>query len=104
MNKLPTAIALLFFTCSVAIVHADRIDNLIQQIGSTNDEERAEAADALARIGGARVEKQFREMLASTSPERRQMAVVGLLQVSSADEDLERVHAALKDGDATVRW
>lgn len=95
---------LLLFLLLAVSVHADRIDNLVQQIGSTNEEERAEAADALARIGGARVEKQFREMLASTNPERRQMAVVGLLQVSSADEDLERVHAALKDGDATVRW
>ena len=83
---------------------ADRIDNLVKQIGSTNDEERAEAADALTRIGGPRVEKQFREMLASSNPERRQMAVIGLLQVSDADEDVERVHAALKDDNSTVRW
>jgi TolA-binding protein len=76
----------------------------VKQIGSTNEEERAEATDALARIGGARAEKQFREMLASSNPERRQMAVVGLLQVSDADDNLERVHAALKDEDSTVRW
>ena len=86
------------------MARADRIDDLVKQIGSTNDEERAEAADTLARIGGSRVEKQFREMLASTNPERRQMAVVGLLQISGADEDLERVHAALKDENSTVRW
>lgn len=83
---------------------ADRIDTLIGQLGDTNDEVRAEAADGLARIGGARAEKQFREMLSSGNPERRQMAVVGLLQVSDADSDLELVHARLKDENSTVRW
>ena len=87
-----------------SVARADRVDDLVKQIGSTNDEERAEAADALTRIGGARVEKQFRDMLASSNPERRQMAVVGLLQVSDADEDVERVHVALKDENSTVRW
>ena len=96
-------VCLLLFTIASA-ARADRIDDLVKQIGSTNDEERAEAADALTRIGGDRVEKQFREMLASSNPERRQMAVVGLLQVSDTDEDLERAHAALKDENSTVRW
>lgn len=97
-------VVVILMLCCALPVRADRIDDLVKQIGSTNDEERAEAADALAHIGGARAEKQFREMLASSSPERRQMAVVGLLQVSEADEDLERVHAALKDENSTVRW
>jgi TolA-binding protein len=90
--------------CGTLTARADRIDDLVKQIGSTNEEDRADAVDALARIGGDRVEKQFREMLASSNPERRQMAVIGLLQVSEADEDVERVHAALKDENSTVRW
>jgi tetratricopeptide (TPR) repeat protein len=88
----------------VSIGRADRIDDLIQQIGSTNDEERAEAVEKLTQVGGARVEKQFRQMLESKNPEQRQMAVVGLLPVSDADEDLERVRSRLKDEDPTVRW
>ncbi len=83
---------------------ADQVDDLIKQLGSTNDEDRAEAADALAHVGGTRVEKQFREMLTSPSPERRQVAVMGLLQVSDADEDLQRVRACLKDENSVVRW
>src|ERR1041385_6545007 len=89
---------------SVGIARADRIDDLVKQLGSTNEEDRAEAADTLARVGGSRVEKEFRDMLKSSSPERRQVAVVGLLQVSDADEDLERVHACLKDENSVVRW
>jgi TolA-binding protein len=97
-------VVIVLMLCGALTVHADRVDDLVKQIGSTNEEERAEAVDALARIGGSRVEKQFREMLASSNPERRQMAVIGLLQVSDADEDLERVHATLKDENSTVRW
>jgi periplasmic divalent cation tolerance protein len=97
------AAALLLFA-SIGLAHADQVDDLIKQLGTTNDEDRAEAADALAHVGGTRVEKQFREMIASPSPERRQVAVVGLLQVSDADEDLERVHACLKDENQVVRW
>ncbi|MGD0060688.1 MAG: divalent cation tolerance protein CutA [Verrucomicrobiia bacterium] len=89
---------------SVGLAHADQVDDLIKQLGSTNDEDRAEAADALAHVGGTRVEKQFREMLTSSSVERRQVAVVGLLQVSDADEDLQRVRACLKDENQVVRW
>jgi periplasmic divalent cation tolerance protein len=89
---------------SVSVARADQVDDLIKQLGSTNDEERAEAADALTHVGGARVEKQFREMLTSSSVERRQVAVVGLLQVSNSDEDLERVHGCLKDENSVVRW
>jgi uncharacterized protein involved in tolerance to divalent cations/TolA-binding protein len=100
-----TKIAAAFLVlASVGIARADQVDDLIKQLGSTNDETRAEAADALAHVGGARVEKQFREMLTSSSPERRQVAVVGLLQVSDADEDLARVRACLKDENQTVRW
>jgi TolA-binding protein len=87
-----------------SLARADRIDDLVKQIGSTNDEQRADAVEMLTQIGGARVEKQFRQMLESKNPEQRQMAVVGLLQISDADEDLERVRARLKDEDSTVRW
>src|SRR5438876_5110306 len=83
---------------------ADVFDDWVKQLGSTNEETRAEAADKIAQIGGPRAEKQFRDMVASDNPERRQMAVVGLLQVSDADEDLERVRARLKDENSTVRW
>jgi periplasmic divalent cation tolerance protein len=96
-------VALLLFA-SVGTARADRVDDLVKQLGSTNDEERANAADALTHIGGERVEKQFREMLGSSSPEKRQVAVTGLLQVSDAEEDLERAHAALKDDNSVVRW
>jgi periplasmic divalent cation tolerance protein len=89
---------------SVGLARADQVDDLIKQLGSTNDEDRAEAADALAHVGGTRVEKEFREMLTSSSVERRQVAVVGLLQVSDADEDLQRVRACLKDENQEVRW
>lgn len=83
---------------------ADGFDALVRQLGSTNDETRADAASKIAQIGGARAEKQFRAMLESDSPERRQMAVVGLLQVSDAPEDLERVRDRLKDDSSIVRW
>jgi periplasmic divalent cation tolerance protein len=97
------AAAILVVGC-VGAARADRVDDLIKQLRSTNDEERAEAADALTHVGGARVEKQFREMIAGPSAEGRQVAVVGLLQVSDADEDLERVRGCLKDESAEVRW
>jgi periplasmic divalent cation tolerance protein len=101
VTKIAAAFLLL---ASVGLARADQVDDLIRQLGSTNDEDRAEAADALAHVGGPRVEKQFREMLKSPSAERRQVAVVGLLQVSDADEDLERVHNCLKDENPEVRW
>jgi periplasmic divalent cation tolerance protein len=72
------ALALMALPC-----RADVFDDWVKQLGSTNDEARADASD---------------------NPERRQMAVVGLLQVSDADEDLERVRARLKDDNSTVRW
>jgi len=84
--------------------HADGFDSLVKQLGSTNDETRADVAAKIAQIGGPRAEKQFRTMLESDSPERRQMAVIGLLQVSDAPEDIERVHARLKDDSSIVRW
>ena len=89
---------------SIGLARADQVDDLIKQLGSTNDEDRAEAADALAHVGGPRVEKQFRELLTSSSAEQRQVAVVGLLQVSDADEDLQRVRVCLKDENQVVRW
>lgn len=96
--------AVFLLLASVGLARADQVDDLIEQLGSTNDEDRTEAADALAHVGGARVEKQFREMLTSSSVERRQVGVVGLLQVSDADEDLQRVRACLKDENQEVRW
>ena len=95
-------IALMAFCVTAA--RADRFDDLVKQLGSTNDEERAEAADQLAATGGSRAKEQFRKMIKSDNPEQRQMAVVGLLQVSGTDEDVERVHARLKDDNSTVRW
>jgi periplasmic divalent cation tolerance protein len=89
---------------SVAGSRADVFDNLVGQLGSANEEERAEAAEKIAQIGGARAQEQFRKMVASDNPERRQTGVVGLLQVSDAAEDVERVHARLKDENSTVRW
>lgn len=83
---------------------AGQFEDLVKQLGSTNEESRAEAAESLTHIGGPRAQKQFREMIASSSPERRQMAAVGLLQVSDEDEDLERVRKCLKDENSTVRW
>ena len=97
------AAAILVLAC-VGTARADQVDDLIKQLGSTNDEDRAEAADGLTHLGGERVVKEFRDLLNSPSPERREIAVVGLLQVSDADEDVERVHARLKDDDSTVRW
>jgi len=98
------ALAAILLCCCVLSTRADQIDDLVAKLGSTNDEERADAADALTHIGGTRVEKQFREMLTSSSPEKRQVAVTGLLQVSDSDEDLERAHATLKDENSIVRW
>src|SRR5712671_1319905 len=97
-------VATVLMFCGVLSARGDRIDDLVKQLGSTNDEKRADAADALTHIGGSRVEKRFREMLASSSPEKRQVAVIGLLQVSDAAEDLERAHALLKDDNSIVRW
>jgi periplasmic divalent cation tolerance protein len=97
------AIIALMALCA-ATARADRFNDLVKQLGSTNDEERAKAADQLAVVGGSRAKEQFRKMINSANPEQRQMAVVGLLQVSNADEDLERVHARLKDDNSTVRW
>ena len=99
--KVAAALLLLAFAVTA---QADQVDDLVKQLGSTNEEDRAEAADSLTHIGGPRVEKEFREMLTSSSPERRQVAVVGLLQVSDADEDVARVRACLKDENSVVRW
>lgn len=83
---------------------ADGFDLLVKQLGSTNDEQRVEAVEKIARVGGPRAERLFRDMVSSGSSERRQMAAIGLLQVSDADEDAERVHGLLRDADSIVRW
>ena len=83
---------------------ADRIDDLVRQIGVTNDEERADAIEKLAQTGGARAQEQFRKMVASSNPDQRQMGVVGLMQTSDADADVELVRARLKDDASLVRW
>lgn len=95
-------VALLVFSGWVA--RADQIDDLIKQLGHQEEEMRVEAAEKLTEIGGPRVQKQFREMLKSESPERRQVAVVGLLQVSEGDADVELVRGRLKDEGSMVRW
>lgn len=83
---------------------ADEVDELLGQLKAADEEQRAAAAEALTRIGGARVEQEFRKMLDSSSAERRQIAVAGLLEVSDAVADVERVRSRLTDADATVRW
>lgn len=97
------AVAALLFLCA-ATVRGDEVDDLVKRMRGANEEARAEAADQLARIGGPRVVQEFRGMLASANPESRQMAVIGLLRVSDADEDLERVRARLQDDNSMVRW
>ena len=59
--------AAILILCTVVVARADQVDDLIKQLGSTNDEDRAEAADALSHVGGARAVKEFREMLTSSS-------------------------------------
>jgi|GEM_PF-58821 len=91
-------------TLGAATARAESVDDLLVQLHGTDDAARAEAASELARIGGARVQEQFRMMVASSSPEQRQMGVVGLLQTSDADADVELVRARLKDDVSLVRW
>ncbi|MCS7048485.1 MAG: tetratricopeptide repeat protein [Verrucomicrobiae bacterium] len=86
------------------VTYGDQIDELIRQLSAPEEHQRAEAADALTRIGGPRVQQQFRKMLDSPNPEHRQIAVVGLLEVSDADEDIARVRAKLRDEQSNVRW
>ena len=83
-----------------ALCRADEFDDL----GSTNEEVRAEAASKIAQTGGPRAEQVFRERLADANPEHRQMAVIGLLQVSDAEDDLILVLTRLQDDNSTVRW
>src|SRR6267154_2877857 len=40
--------AVLFLFSAIGVARADQIDDLVKQLGSTNDEERSEAADSLA--------------------------------------------------------
>ena len=82
----------------------DAFEFFVGQLRSRHEEERAEAAARIAQAGGPRAEQQFREMLSAKNPEYRQMAVIGLLQVSDAEEDCARVLARVRDGNATVRW
>jgi tetratricopeptide (TPR) repeat protein len=89
---------------SITGAKAGQFEDLVKQLGSTNEEDRVEAAESLSQMSGPRAQRQFREMIASSNPEHRQMAVVGLLQVSDDDEDFERVRKCLKDESSTVRW
>ena len=98
LRWLRMAMVIFFFTALTC--RADEFADL----GSTNEEIRAEAAGKIALTGGPRAEKLFREMLADSNSERRQMAVIGLQQVSEAEEDLALVQARLQDKNATVRW
>ncbi len=95
----------LLFALTVSVARADRIDDLVRQVDcTTNDEERADVVDKLAQAGGPRAQEQFRKMVASSNPEHRQMGVIGLLQTSDTDADVEMVRARLKDGVSLVRW
>jgi thioredoxin-like negative regulator of GroEL len=89
---------------SAPAAHAETVNDLFMQLRGEDDAARAEAASKLAQIGGARVQERFRKMVASSSPEQRQMGVVGLLQTSDADADVELVRARLKDDVSLVRW
>jgi len=101
MKWLTTAVAVLVLAVTA---RADRVDELISSLGSTDEVVRAEAADELTQRGGPRVVEKFRAMLASNSAEQRQMAVAGLLQVSATDADVDLVRERLKDEDSSVRW
>src|SRR5260221_13192997 len=67
-SSVPKAAAVLLLVGAVSVARADQVDDLVKQLGSTNDEERSEAADSLAHLGGTRVEKGFWGMLKSPSP------------------------------------
>ena len=98
LRWLRTAVGIFFIAALTC--RADEFADL----GSTNEEVRAEAAGKIAQTGGPRAEKLFREMLTDSNSEHRQMAVIGLQQVSEAEEDLSLVQTRLQDADATVRW
>jgi len=98
LRWLRTAVGI--FLVAVLTCQADDFDDL----GSTSEEVRAEAAGKIAQTGGLRAVQTFREMLNSGSSERRQMAVIGLLQVSDAEEDFTKVLEKLQDENSTVRW
>ncbi len=83
---------------------ADTFQELKKQLGHRDPEKRAEAADGLTALGGNKVAELFREMLVSSNPERRQLAAVGLLQISDINEDLEAVRRLLDDDVGMVRW
>ena len=97
------ALAVLFVAATAA--RADSLDDLMKQLRTGDAEARSEAAEQLATVGGERVVKQFREMIASANPEARQIAAVGLLRVSDEAPDLELVRMRLsKDENSMVRW
>ncbi len=98
------AAAALAWVAATTTARADAVDDWIRQLGAAEEERRAEAAEQLTRLGGARVEEQFRKMIASENAEQRQVGVVGLLQVSDAPGDLELVRGRLRDENAVVRW
>jgi periplasmic divalent cation tolerance protein len=102
-RALVVAVALSFLATG-STAFADRIDDLKKQLGSADEEQRAEAGDELIRIGGGKVTDIFRELVTSSNPERRMMGTAGLLQVSDADEDMARVRDRLKDESSIVRW
>ncbi len=85
-------------------VHAEPTDDLINRLSDPDGEVRAESASTLATIGGPVVRKQFRTMLDSDNPEFRQMAAVGLLQVSDQEKDIKQVATLLEDENSNVRW
>ena len=109
-RSLPTRVAHPFQACWLGLITglfllpigsiADEFDDL----GSTNEELRADAAAKIAQIGGPRAQKVFRERLADRNPEHRQMAAIGLLQVSDTEDDLVLVLTRLQDENSTVRW
>lgn len=98
------ATAVTAFLMTGPTAFADRVDDLKKLLGSAEEEQRADAGDELIRIGGEKVATIFRELMASSNPERRMMGAAGLLKVSDADEDVARVRDQLKDSSSIVRW
>lgn len=90
--------------CWTGLGWGSEVEALIRQLSDADETHRAEAAEALARIGGPRAVAQFRQMVESQNPEHRQMGVVGLLEVSDAEDDVQRVRARLRDEHSIVRW
>jgi TolA-binding protein len=103
-SAVKTLVVVALLTFGAATSRAEIVEDLLAQLRGADDAARAEAASKLVQVGGSRAQEQFRKMVASSNPEHRQMGVVGLLQTSDADADVELIRARLKDDVSLVRW